>query len=139
MTARAEKPERKSPIPGVGVVIIDQGKLLLVQRGEGVGRGRWAVPGGKVRWGETWREAARREAREETGLEVEIGPVIWTGEAIGPGEPPAWHFAMVDFRAEVVRGELQAGDDAADARWVPWEEVENYPLVSTMFSLLEML
>lgn len=140
MTPPAERPEGPGPIPGVGVVIIDgRGRLLMVQRGGGVGIGRWAVPGGKVRWGETWREAASREAREETGLVVEVGPVIWTGDAIGPGRPPAWHFSLVDFRAEVVGGELRAGSDAADVRWVPIEEVPTYPLVPTMFSLLEVL
>ena len=129
-----------NPIPGVGVVIVDsRGRLLIVQRGDGVGKGRWAVPGGKVRWGETWREAARREAREETGLEVKVGQVIWTGESVGPGEPPAWHFSLVDFLCEVVGGELRAGDDAADVRWVPIKEVRDYPLVPTMFSLLEVL
>ena len=129
-----------NPVPGVGVVIVDdQDRLLVIQRGEGVGKGQWAVPGGKVRWGETWREAAKREALEETGLTVEVGPVIWTGEAIGPGRPPAWHFSLVDFRAEVVGGDLRAGDDAVDVRWVPLREVRDYPLVPTMFSLLDSL
>lgn len=122
------------------MVIVDDGKrLLMVQRGQGAGAGLWAVPGGKVHWGETWEDAAKREAREETGLEVKIGPVAWVGEAVGPGRPPAWHFALVDFWAEVVGGELQAGDDAADIRWVPLDQVSDYPLVSTMFSLLEIL
>lgn len=111
----------------------------MVERGGGAGKGLWAVPGGKVRWGETWRDAARREAREETGLEVEIGRVAWVGEAVGPGDPPAWHFAMVDFWAEVIGGELRAGDDAADVRWVCKQQIHRYPLVSTMFSLLEIL
>ena len=130
----------RSPIPGVGVVIVDdRNRLLIVQRGQGVGIGQWAVPGGKVRWGETWREAARREAREETGLEVKIGPVAWAGEAVDPGSPPAWHFALVDFWAEVVGGKLQAGDDAADIRWVPLETIRDYPLVPSMICLLNTL
>ena len=139
-TLPAERPERMNPIPGVGVVIVDdQDRLLVIQRGDGVGRGQWAVPGGKVRWGETWREAAQREALEETGLEVKVGPVIWTGESVGPGQPPEWHFSLVDFACEVVGGDLRAGDDAADVRWVPIDEVRDYPLVPTMFSLLEVL
>ena len=121
------------------MVIVDRRRLLLVQRGQGAGAGLWAVPGGRVRWGETWREAARREAREETGLEVEIGAVAWVGEAVGPGRPPDWHFTLVDFWAEVTGGELRAGDDASDARWVPLDEVREYPLVPSMFSLLEEL
>ncbi len=140
MTAPGKKRGSKPPIAGAGVVIVDdRNRLLLIQRGQGAGAGLWAVPGGKVRWGETWREAAVREAREETGLEVRTGTVAWAGEAIGPGDPPAWHFALVDFWAEVVGGELRAGDDAADVRWVPIEQVPTYPLVSTMFSLLEVL
>ena len=111
----------------------------MVRRGQEAGAGLWAVPGGRVGWGETWREAARREAREETGLEVEIGEVAWVGEVIGPGKPPAWHYALVDFWAEALGGELEAGDDAIDVRWVPLEEILQYPLVPTMFSLLEKL
>ena len=137
MTTQQPKP---TPIPGVGVVIIDsRNRLLMVQRGQGAGVGLWAVPGGKVRWGETWREAARREALEETGLEVKIGPVAWVGEAVDPGQTPEWHFALVDFFAEVVGGELRAGDDAAKARWVPLNQIAEYPLVSTMRSLLDIL
>ncbi len=127
-------------MPGVGVVIVDQQKrILIVQRGEGAGAGRWAVPGGRIRWGETQREAARRETREETGLDVEIGPVAWVGEAVGPGNPPAWHFTLVDFWGKVQGGELKAGDDAAQVRWVPLEKIREYPLVPSMFSLLEEL
>ena len=137
--ADREEPER-GPVAGVGVVIRDpQGRLLIIKRGQGAGKGLWAVPGGKVRWGETWREAAVREAREETGLDVRIGPVAWVGEAVGPGDPPAWHYALVDFWAEAVGGRLQAGDDAADIRWVSLDEIHQYPLVSTMYSLLESL
>ena len=139
-TPPTERPVSMNPIPGVGVVIVDdQDRLLVIRRGHGVGRGLWAVPGGKVRWGETWREAAKREAREETGLEVKVGPVIWTGESVGPGQPPEWHFSLVDYSCEVVGGELQAGDDAADARWVPITELRDYPLVPTMHSLLALL
>lgn len=135
-----ELPAPQRPIPGVGVVIVDNHKgLLMVERGSGAGTGLWAVPGGRVRWGETWREAARRETWEETGLEVEIGPVAWVGEAVGPGDPPAWHYVLVDFWAEVKGGELRAGDDAAAVRWVPLEQTRNYPLVPSMHSLLEVL
>ena len=130
----------RRPVPGVGVVIVDRRKrLLVVKRGQGAGAGLWAVPGGRVRWGETRKEAAEREAREETGLEVEVGPVAWIGEAVGPGDPPAWHFTLVDFWAKVRGGELRAGDDASDVRWVPLEEIRDYPLVPSMLSLLEAL
>lgn len=111
----------------------------MVQRGKGAGAGLWAVPGGRIRWGETQHEAARREAREETGLDVEIGPVAWVGEAVGPGNPPAWHFTLVDFWGKVTGGTLEAGDDAAEVRWVPLAKIRDYPLVPSMHSLLESL
>ena len=124
---------------GVGVAIINEGRLLLVQRMNPPNKGMWAVPGGKVALGETMRNAARREVHEETGLEVEIGDVVWAGDAIGPGDPPEWHFCLVDFSGTVVGGDLRAGDDSAAVRWVPLSEVESLPLTPTMPSLLEAI
>ncbi|MGH8874991.1 MAG: NUDIX domain-containing protein [Acidimicrobiia bacterium] len=130
---------RDRPVPGVGVAVVDAGRLLLVLRGRGSSAGMWAVPGGKVRYGERLVEAAAREAREETGLEVEVGEVVWVGESIGPGDPPAWHYVLTDFRARVVGGELKAGDDAAAAEWVPLDEVGRYPVTPTMPGLMAAL
>ena len=134
MTGSAEH-----PIPGVGVVVLQDESILLVERGRGALAGKWAVPGGKVGYGETMCEAAVREVLEETGLVVEVGDVVWTGETIGPGTPPAWHFVLVDFMARVVGGDLQASDDAADARFVQLSEVRELPLTPTMFDLLDVL
>jgi len=131
--------ESDGPVAGAGAVIVEDGRILLVRRGREPGRGLWAVPGGRVRLGETWRQAAAREVKEETGLEVEIGELLWAGESIGPGDPPEWHFALVDFDASVVGGELQAGDDAAEARFVPLEEVAEYPITLSMTSLIDQV
>ena len=92
-----------------------------------------------VRRGETLQAAAAREAGEETGLTVEVGPVVWVGETIGPGDPPAWHHVIVDFRAVVTGGTLAAGDDAADVRWVPVGELDALPLGPTMRELAGLL
>lgn len=127
------------PIAGVGVVAINDGKLLMVQRLGSAGAGQWAVPGGKVRYGERMTEAAAREALEETGLMVEVGEAIWVGEAIGPGAPPAWHYTLVDFTATVIGGDLHAGGDAGEVRWVPISELTQLDLVPSMYELIDVL
>jgi len=123
------------PLVGVGVVLIDDGRILLVQRGHEPSKGLWAVPGGKVDLGETLRDAAVREVAEETGLEVEIGDVIWVGEHISQHG----HIVLIDFLGSVVGGELIAGDDADRAEWVPLRRAGDYPLTSTMHELIDVL
>ena len=135
----SETPVVRRPTPGVGVAVLQDGALLLVQRGRGPNEGLWAVPGGKVDYGETMRNAAIREVREETGLEVELGGVVWVGDALGPGQPPAWHFTLVDFRARVVAGSAVAADDARQVAWVPLEQVLDLPVTPTMPGLVATL
>ena len=125
----------EAPVVGVGVVVVDSGKILLIQRGRDPGRGLWAVPGGKVRMGEKLREAAIREVEEETGLEVEVAEVVWVGEVID-GDT---HLVLIDFRGSASSGSLRAGDDAADARWVSFSELEGYELTPTMYDLIETI
>jgi len=119
--------------------MFEDGRLLLVQRGRPPGEGLWAVPGGKVQYGETMTSAVQREVLEETGLRVSPGRVIWAGDSIGPGDPPAWHFCLVDFACVVVGGDLVAGDDAAAIAWVPLGVAREYPLTPTMSDLLDVL
>ena len=123
------------PLVGVGVVIVVDGSILLIQRGREPGKGLWAVPGGKVTVGETLRAAARREAMEETGLDVEVGEVLWVGEHIDDSH----HMVLIDFAATVLGGELVAADDADDARWVSLETAKDYPLTETMYDLVDTL
>ncbi len=123
------------PRVGVGAVIVRDGALLMVERGRPPRAGEWAVPGGKVRWGERLEEAVVREVHEETGLVVEVGELIWSGQTIGPD----WHFILMDFEAVVVGGTLTPGDDAADAAWVGLNEVSDLPVTSSMHELIDLL
>lgn len=127
------------PTPGVGAVVVEDGMLLLIRRGRGAYIDHWAVPGGRQHRGETMREAAARETLEETGLVVDVGDVVWAGDIMDDALPPTYHYTVVDFAATKVGGYLEAGDDAAEARWVPLDEVRSMPLTPTMFDLLKRL
>jgi ADP-ribose pyrophosphatase YjhB (NUDIX family) len=129
----------EGPAVGVGVVLLNAGCILLVRRRNPPAAGMWAVPGGRVRWGEALAEAAAREVMEETGLEVGVGPVLWAGETIGPGRPPEWHYVLIDLAAELKGGELRAGDDAAEVAWVPLDIAATYPMTASMKTLLDGL
>lgn len=128
-------PAHEPPVVGVGVVIVEDGRLLVIKRGREPGRGLWAVPGGKVRRGETLVEAAEREAHEETGLRVQVGEVVWVGEHIDADS----HLVLIDFSATVVSGEPRAGDDALELAWVPIDDPGEVPLTLTMHRLLDTL
>lgn len=127
------------PTPGVGAVIVEDGRLLLICRGRGAYLGHWAVPGGRQRRGETMREAVVREVREETGLTVEVGDLLWAGDIMDDDQPPAYHYTVVDFAATPTGGRLEAGDDAAEVRWVPTGDVRSMSLTPTMIDLLDRL
>ena len=115
--------EKRAPVECAGAVVRDgDGRLLLVRRGRPPAEGRWSVPGGRIEPGETAAEAAAREVHEETGLEVEVGPLLITA-VIGDGA-----YRVQDFAARVVGGQLAAGDDAAEARWVDVTELSSMEL-----------
>jgi len=123
-----EKPQ----VECAGAVVRDgAGRLLLVRRGRPPAEGRWSVPGGRIEPGETAAEAAAREVREETGLDVDVGPVLITA-VIGDGL-----FRVQDFAARVVGGDLRAGDDAAEVRWVDVADLESIGLAPGLLEELQ--
>lgn len=118
------------PLVGVGVVVRRGDAVLLVRRARPPRRGEWSIPGGLVELGETVEQAARREVREETGLE--LGPlalvaVVDSIERDAEGRVRR-HYVLVDFTAEAVAGEPHAGSDAAEVRWVGPAELRALPL-----------
>lgn len=126
-----------APLPAAGAVVVRDGAILLVRRGAEPLAGAWTVPGGRQRFGEPLAETARRETLEETGIEVAVGEPCWVGDVIDPGGE--WHMTIVDFHAAAVGGTLAAGDDAAEARWVPLDEAAALVTTDGMRQLLAAL
>ena len=121
------------PVVGVGAVVVDHDRLLLVRRGRGPAQGLWSVPGGKVERGETLMEAVVRELREETGLEGVCGRLLGVAERIDDAD----HFVILDYEVTLVgHDEPVAGDDAAEVAWVDLPEVVDLPLVDGVAELL---
>lgn len=103
-----------------------RGRILLVRRGRPPFEGRWAFPGGFCEWGETTEESCAREAREETGIEVQIGEVL--GVYSDPDRDPRGHTVSVLYSAKPIGGTARGGDDAAEARWFTPAELANLDL-----------
>jgi ADP-ribose pyrophosphatase YjhB (NUDIX family) len=127
----------RAPEVAVGAIVRDGDRVLLVRRGRAPAVGKWSVPGGRVRFGESLREAVAREVREETGLDVEVGAFAGWVERRG-GDPEPHHFVILDFFA-VPTGDpagIRAGDDAADVRWVRAGELGTVALVEGLAEFL---
>ena len=126
--SKREYPDR--PIVGVGAVIVDHGRVVLVKRGSPPLLGEWSLPGGVVELGETLRAAAEREAGEETGLMVKAGEVLEVLDRIVPDKDgaPQYHYVLIDFLCTVHGGQLRAGSDAGDVCWVKEDELGKFKL-----------
>jgi len=123
------------PIVGVGAVILQEGKIVLVRRRAEPGKGRWSIPGGTVHLGEKVRDATIREAKEESGLEVEIvddRPMDAFDSIITDERGRTkYHFTLLEFLVKPKGGTLKAAEDASEARWVLLEDVTKYDLTDS--------
>jgi len=115
-----------APLVGVGAIIRDGDRILLVRRNQEPSRGRWTFPGGLVELGEAIRDAARREVLEETGLVVEIGEVAAVLDQVlrDEGGRVRYHYVIVDFMARPVGGRLQPGSDVSQVCWAGLADLE---------------
>jgi 8-oxo-dGTP diphosphatase len=108
-----------TPLVGVGAVVVDEGRVLLVRRGTEPLRGEWSLPGGLLEVGESLIAGVVREVREETGLTVEPVELIELLDRIyREGERVRYHYVIADYLCRVVGGALQAATDADAVRWV---------------------
>lgn len=118
------------PRPSCHAVVLENQRVLLVQRGHEPFRGYWGLPGGAVELGETVADALRREVKEETGLDVTVGPFIQFHDGIQfEGQRVRHHYVILYFLAQPVGGLLRAASDAADVRWQQLEELDQLRLV----------
>jgi 8-oxo-dGTP diphosphatase len=126
-----------NPEVAVGAVVRRGEEILLIRRGRGAAVGQWAIPGGRVEFGESLKAAVAREVREETGLDVTVGRFLGWAERMGD-DPDLYHYVILDFAAEPLdpAAPARAGDDADDVAWVPAEAIETYPLVAGLAEFL---
>jgi ADP-ribose pyrophosphatase YjhB (NUDIX family) len=131
MTGNREYPKR--PLVGVGGVVISDGRALLIRRGSPPLERQWSIPGGMLEVGETLLEGVRRELVEETGVEVRVLDLIEVFERINlDGDGKArYHFVVLDYLCERLRGEPRAGSDVTDVAWAAPEELAQYSLTET--------
>ena len=121
------------PLVGVGAVIKQGRRVVVVRRKAPPLEGQWSIPGGLVEVGETLRQAVAREAREETGLTVEVGKLLEVFERILPDARgrTKHHFVLLDYLCRPVAGRLRAGSDAARALWVTASELDELAIAES--------
>ena len=130
----------RQPVVGVGAVIIKDGKILLVKRGNEPNRDMWSIPGGIVKVGEGLIEALKREVEEEVGLKIDVGDVACVSEEIiEENGKIRFHYVIIDFFAEVVGGELKPNSDALDAKWVDLNDIDSLEVVDFVKKLVKRL
>ena len=139
-----EYPDR--PVVGVGGVVIEDGRTLLIRRGSQPLRGQWSIPGGTLELGESLQQGVARELLEETGLQVRVLDLIEVfdrvfrddqGDNSGASSPPKYHFVIADYLCEKISGEARAGSDVTDVVYATEHELEKYQLTETATRILK--
>jgi len=138
-----EYPDR--PVVGVGGVVIEDGRALLIKRGSEPLLGQWSIPGGTLELGESLQDGVARELLEETALEVQVLDMIEAFDRIflDPAAPnagdrsrPKYHYVIVDYLCERLAGEAKAGSDVTDIAYAREDELEKFHMTSTATRVL---
>jgi ADP-ribose pyrophosphatase YjhB (NUDIX family) len=138
-----EYPDR--PVVGVGGVVIEDRRALLIKRGTEPLLGQWSIPGGTLELGESLQDGVARELLEETGLEVRVLDMIEAFDRIflDPAAPnagdrsrPKYHYVIVDYLCERLAGEAKAGSDVTDIAYAREDELEKFHMTSTATRVL---
>ena len=127
------------PVVAVGAVVFNEERVLLVRRGQPPSCDLWAIPGGKVRLGETLQTAAEREILEETGLTVRARQPVYTFDIIEQDAQGRirFHYVIVDLIADYVAGTISAGDDAREVRWIGPDDIRRLEVSPQTVDLLQ--
>ena len=128
------------PRLAVGAIVFKGDEVLLVRRANPPSQDVWAIPGGSVKLGESLQQAAEREILEETGVRIRAGAPVFTFDYIDRDDTGKvkFHYVIVDLLADYLNGEPQAGDDAADARWVSPRAIKKLEVSAMTLRLLKL-
>jgi 8-oxo-dGTP diphosphatase len=129
-----------APLVGVGAIIIERNRIVMVKRGHPPLAGEWSIPGGVLELGETLRQGAAREALEETALTIEVGELLGVFDRVvrDPEGRTRYHFVLVDFLCRRLAGELHAAGDADEAHWFTHEEVRELSLAEDTADVIKL-
>jgi len=138
MLARMQREFPETPLVGVGAIIIESARVVLVKRAHPPMQAEWSIPGGVLEVGELVREAAIREAREETGLTVEPGELLGVYDRVlrNADKRVQYHYVLIDFLCRRVAGDIAAASDAAEVRWFRPEELPGLKLAEDTIEVI---
>jgi ADP-ribose pyrophosphatase len=129
------------PRVGVGAIVINDGKVLLIRRGIEPSLGMWSIPGGTLKLGETLQQCAAREILEETGITIKVGACIYVFDFMerdGKGKIK-FHYIVIDYEAKYISGVAKGADDAAEAVWFKPEDLDGLHVTKNTLAALKVI